>query len=70
MDEVSNYLELAGLNLEISLAYLRDTEDEFSTVIRKLEYCLKLIKELRQYDIFSYHNQYLDSGEYIELHCN
>ena len=70
MRKISNYLELAALNLEISLAYLKDTEDGFSTVIRKLEYCLKLIEEIRQHKLFSYNMPHLDNSEYIELHTN
>ena len=67
MDEVSGCLELAALNLEISLAYLKDTEDEFADVVAKLEYCLKLITELKQSELFPWHLQYLDSREYVGL---
>ena len=70
MREVSGYLELAALNLEISVADLKDTEDEFATVAAKLEYCLELIKELRKYECFSYKGQHSDIRECVKLYNN
>jgi hypothetical protein len=47
MHEVAGYLELSALNSEIAAAYLKDAEDELSTVVDKLEDCLRLITQLR-----------------------
>ena len=47
MNEVTGYLGLASLNSEIAATYLNDAIDEFSTVVDKLEDCLRLITKLR-----------------------
>jgi hypothetical protein len=48
MREVAGRLELAALNSELATAYLKDAEDELSTVVQRLEKCLALIEELQQ----------------------
>ena len=56
MNEITGYLELAALNSEIAVAYLKDAEDEFSTVVEKLEDCLRLITKLRNQPVITEHS--------------
>ena len=50
MREISGYLELSALNSEIAESYLKDAETELSDAVEKLEHCLKLMKQLREYE--------------------
>ncbi|MFC1918152.1 hypothetical protein ACFLXH_05835 [Chloroflexota bacterium] len=52
MDEVMGYSELASLNSELAEAYLKDAENDLFLTIEKLESRLKLMKELRKYELF------------------
>ena len=52
MDEVVCYLEMSALNSELAEAYLKDADDELSTLIERLEDCLELVTELRQCELF------------------
>ena len=65
MHKVTGCLELASLSSEVAVTYLKHAEDEFTTVVEKLEDCLKLINGLRQYEIFSYKGQHPDNREYV-----
>ena len=47
MDDITGYLEMASLNLEIASAYLKDAEGEIASVMEDLENCLILITKLR-----------------------
>ncbi|MFC1914260.1 hypothetical protein ACFLXF_03205 [Chloroflexota bacterium] len=53
MNEVAGHLELSALNSEIAEAYLKDAEDELSTVVDKLEDCLRLITKLRHQSVIT-----------------
>ena len=59
MHEVIGYLELSTLNSEIAESYLKDAETELSIAVEKLEHCLKLMKQLREYEPLFYNRRHL-----------
>ena len=63
MHEVIGYLELSTLNSEIAESYLKDAETELSIAVKKLEHCLKLMKQLREYEPIFYNRRYLNKRE-------
>ena len=63
MREVSGYLELSALNSEVAESYLKDAETELSIAVEKLEHCLKLMKQLREYEPLFYNRQYVNKRE-------